>query len=758
MPVFLYGSKRNIAAIGMLAALTAALAICLAPLPAFAGEPSGDEEEQIDFDALANVFRKHCVRVYVNGKSHAGKTPSVGDFASDIGNERPTLLGGYWWDDRHVIVEDPVIHDRYIRSVEIGLPFSDHRYPARVAGRFVKIPALLIEVLPGEGGLLPQAFPLEFADGDPEEAPALSYVWDNGEWRIRGDMWHGPVAVTDSGKQTMELGATGVMFSEEGVAFGLAFGDRIDTGGDSCDWSGAEVRRSPILTADEAETFRRRYQDRLASSVLETRFHLRVRIDDDDEEDNTWIGLDDEDSAGATEIKAAGLVVGPKHLFVPLQLNAEAIARIEDITVAAPDGKELNARFVGACREYMAVVLETEEELPAHNPPRGFAMLNPLIVPDESFQPRDPAAAGLDREYFHRWRVDYALGRRRETVDYDRWLGTFRGFRGDSTVLTETNEEDGALALDVHGNLVAVALTPRVMPDRSEDSDMIRPSTGFRPLGFIHKQLQSPEVFDASMAPVDEEEGKRLVDLGVEYQGLDANTSRLFHAATETRGGKIGMLVTYVYPGSPAAAIGLREHDVLLRLFLDGKTEPVELRADDTTSGATFDFEDMSAEAIQQTLAMMPPPWPPRDNNLSKILTAAGVGRGARLDYLREGELKQASFVTAYSDPDYRNAPKDKYKALGFTVKPITYEVARFFRRDDKAGVIVSKVEEGGKASVAGMHPYLLITRVDNHKVEGPADFRRRVEGFEKGGQGTIELTVEAFGKTRLVKVEQRNP
>jgi hypothetical protein len=36
---------------------------------------------------------------------------------------------------------------------------------------------------------------------------------------------------------------------------------------------------------------------------------------------------------------------------------------------------------------------------------------------------------------------------------------------------------------------------------------------------------------------MDEEEGRRLIDLGVECQSLNAESARLFKASRETRGG-----------------------------------------------------------------------------------------------------------------------------------------------------------------------------------------------------------------------------
>ncbi|MDR1520413.1 MAG: hypothetical protein LBU23_09775, partial [Planctomycetota bacterium] len=135
----------------------------LAPSPRAAGleQPEDMEAEEATYSVkLAEMFRRHCVRVSLWVKSDAGELPEANGMAEDVRNERPTRLGGYWWDEKRIIVEDPIISDQFVREIEIGLPGSDIRWPARVAGRFVNLPALLLEVLPDASGRLPAAFPL----------------------------------------------------------------------------------------------------------------------------------------------------------------------------------------------------------------------------------------------------------------------------------------------------------------------------------------------------------------------------------------------------------------------------------------------------------------------------------------------------------------------------------------------------------------------------------------------------------------------
>ncbi len=658
-------------------------------------------DEDGDGDALlfadvAGRFRDHCVRVFLRAQSHEGELPEVGTFAEDIRGERPTLLGGYWWDGRHVVLHDPVLHDVFIRSIEVATPGSDKRYPARVAGHFTRMDALLLEVLPDAAGELPEAHPLVFVDGGIDEAQTMLYGWENGKWRLTLESGIGVSRLTDEGEETADLSANGVFINDDGDTVGLSFGETILLDGETPAWLGTETPDAPLLPVEDAEALRGALSGRLASGVLETVFRLRLVVDDEDGEDSLR-AFEDLLAPGSAVLRAPGLVVGKDVLLVPVALPQEGIARIDSIAVMTADGREIPARFVGAFRDYMALLIAAEAPLPFANVPEGFALLNPLLPPDEIPAPY-PLPEG---ELIHRLRVDYALGRRREKADYDRWTGAFPGYRGDPLVATRTNEAEASLAFDGEGRLAAFALAPRL--PRSVADEGTAAAAAFRPVDFLSAKLRAADAFDSALHPVDGDRGERLIDFGAEFQPLDPNTARLFHVVRETRAGDIGLLVTHVYPGSLADGAGVREHDVLLRMTVEGRGEPVELRSGAVLFGGGEYDPDMSPEMFARLIRFMPPPWPSRENPLSALLTGAGAGRKVALEYMREGAPRRVEFMTRFFDTDYRSAEKKKFDALGLTAKPLTYEVARFFAKTPGTAVVVSDVEEGGRAAVAGL-------------------------------------------------------
>jgi S1-C subfamily serine protease len=98
----------------------------------------------------------------------------------------------------------------------------------------------------------------------------------------------------------------------------------------------------------------------------------------------------------------------------------------------------------------------------------------------------------------------------------------------------------------------------------------------------------------------------------------------------------------------------------------------------------------------------------------------------------------------------YDSAKKHKSDALGMTVKNLTYEVRRYFRRPpEEPGVIVSKVEPGGKASVSGIRPYEIVTHINDKPAMDVGDFE---ELLSKPGE--LLLSVKRMHKGRVVKIQ----
>jgi len=78
----------------------------------------------------------------------------------------------------------------------------------------------------------------------------------------------------------------------------------------------------------------------------------------------------------------------------------------------------------------------------------------------------------------------------------------------------------------------------------------------------------------------------------------------------------------------------------------------------------------------------------------------------------------------------------------------MTYEVRRFFQlKPEDPGVIVSKIEKGGKASVAGIRPLEQITSINDTPVKSVDDVEKAL-----AAGGEMKVSVKRMMEGRTVK------
>jgi S1-C subfamily serine protease len=145
----------------------------------------------------------------------------------------------------------------------------------------------------------------------------------------------------------------------------------------------------------------------------------------------------------------------------------------------------------------------------------------------------------------------------------------------------------------------------------------------------------------------------------------------------------------------------------------------------------------------------MPPPGPSVANGFTRRLTRLGFGRKYRAEFFHDGQTVLKDFEVTQGPPSFETAPRFKSEPLGLTVRDLTYEARRYFRKEEAdPGVVVSKVERGRKAAVAGIRPMEIITHVNDTAVANVATFRKLIEG-----KGELRLSVTRMTEQRLVKI-----
>ena len=254
---------------------------------------------------------------------------------------------------------------------------------------------------------------------------------------------------------------------------------------------------------------------------------------------------------------------------------------------------------------------------------------------------------------------------------------------------------------------------------------------------------------DPGNVPLSEQEEHRLAWLGTELQPLNRELARENKVSELTHDGATGALVSYVYPGSPAAGAGVEPGWILLRLLIEDQPRPLEIQADETS---TIVFPWQQLDRIPEELFdRAPTPWPLAENHLSRTLTDLGFGKKFKAEFFHDGKVITKDFVVTQSPTHYDSAPRYKSAALGITVRDLTYEVRLYFqKKDTDPGVIVSKVEPGSKGSVAGLKRYEVITHINDVEVKNVKDFEKQL-----GDAGDeLRLTVKRMTQGRVVKIK----
>ena len=204
------------------------------------------------------------------------------------------------------------------------------------------------------------------------------------------------------------------------------------------------------------------------------------------------------------------------------------------------------------------------------------------------------------------------------------------------------------------------------------------------------------------------------------YLGVFLQTVSPAIARTVGYTGKDGALVGDLSKGdSPAAAAGLRSGDVIIEF--DGKpvTSPKQL---------------------------------------TEMVADTPVGRTANVKYVREGRVETAAIKLGErpssagdGEPADKDDPEEDGGKLGFSVSPVTPEVARELKLKILGGVAITNVQADSPAAEAGLQRGDVIHRVNRTTVSTREDYVRAIAALKN--EKEITLQVERGGQLRYVSL-----
>jgi hypothetical protein len=570
--------------------------------------------------------------------------------------------------------------------------------------------------------------------------------------------------------------SAGVLCNADGQPVGVTCLDEIDLGPGGPAWRGKDILADPGIPEEQQKQLEEKIAKQFAQSVYEIRIMPRPEPQEEEELDfgRRYRGRFSGQQP-VEEVLVYGLGFAENKLLIPDAFPKELAAGIDTITVKVGD-QDVPARFGGVLKECSATVIELEKG----TLPKTLAF---------------PAEGKVTRlEPF--WAVSASeLAGMDVRTECSRWVDKQQGYADQWYQAAERPLPAGSWILDRQGNLVGFLGQARHDSDRLEPYLLGREQSRYRQYrGSSPAQRARPSarggarygypgdarLFDAAemaqmlgnlpanydpyIRHLDKDEQKRRVWLGIEYTAPDKEMIKQMDLREPTQDGQIGVVINRVYPGSPAANMGLAEGDILLKITVPGTPWPIELAGDDRESYGVPEFDE--ADIPKEFAAMgyqMPRrrPWPSQDNYVNRLLGEIGQGTTVKLSYIHGAKTLEKDFTIQQAPRDMLSAAKYKNDKLGLTVKDVTYEVRAALRLDPNEPAIVAvKVEQGTPAALARINTYELIRAVDGVSIDSVGAFEKLVAQAQEAKKDSIRVTVEWMGKTRLadLKFEAKAP
>ena len=698
---------------------------------AWAGAPA-------EFAAVAKAVAPSLVRVELTLRYDKGEAPRAAgavhsggrggrssmDAEEVVREERPMELAGFLIGPTTVCAADPMIHPRFLESAAVR--YGDDVVKARLSGYVKDQPAIFLEL----ERPLKDAKPLDFDPKKKGPYLAVSYGSEDGAWTISVDGMPMGLTVDDENRHRVPSPGNAVVVDRQGTPVGLTMGSELpvdDT------WKGWP-EFWPTYSADQMKDLLATVQARAAEGILAVTIYLRSP-----RKDAGHYFRSRDNSGGATELHVTGVLVGGNRVLVLANLKPKVAARLDRIVVAPPKGdavaSPVTAKFSRTLSDYGALVATLDKPL------AGAVTFSAADLSDLRGVALPTAAVrtyGEDRIVYleHRRIAGFYMSWRRQIYPYI------------------PGEDAGTFLFDGDGALLAVPVAHREKVSIEDQNASDRPV--LTPVAYLKAALDDLDHQSyAADVPLTEDEEARLAWLGVELQPLNRELARASKVSELTRDGESGAMVSYVYPDSPAAKAGLQTGYILLRLHVEGLPQPLEVEVDrEEYMEGGFPWDRLD-EVPEQYYERIPCPWPPAETAFTRALTDLGFGKKFTAEFFHDGQVVTKDFAVIESPPNYESAPRFKSQPLGLTVRDLTYEVRRYFqKKEDEPGVVVSKIEPGGKASVAGIKPFEIITHINDKPVANVKDF----ETAAVATQDELKLSVKRMTRGRVVKIKMIAP
>ncbi len=658
------------------------------------------------------------------GRGWEERCPNCGRFHGSsrlepfVSQNRPLEAFGLLVSENEVVTPHMMIHPRFIETIRVKQGTEVRE--ASVAAYASEQKAIFLEL----AAALPESVPLTFGDAtvspDLKGLHAVSWQRSQGEWTATVQPFGGSVSYTSSGEGFRSVPANVVVATAAGDVVAVIMDERLPLD-DS--WTGQPLAW-PQLSAAEMEERLAGHKQRVDEGILRASMDFRSPRQTDEERMRSAMGYsrrhNDEDSD--TERSAAALLVEPDRVMILADLPMAVTARLERIRVYPVNGEPVTAQFEASLSDYGVLVARLSE--PLEKPLR--------VASDPVDELRGRLLLGADFEV-----SGGQANVRHEPVRIADLRIQHRG-----RLFPElSGGSENTYLFDPDGGWVAASVALR---DKDPDDRRWRsPDLVLFPAAELATILSDLDGYiDPANTPRSEDDENRLAWIGVELQALDSGLAREHGVSGQTDNGNHGALVTHVFGESPAEEAGIQPGDILLRAYPQDRERPYPVRIEESRHYYDSFPWDQLDEIPEEYYEYLPVPWTSTVNSFNRMITRFGYGTNFDLVTVRDGEQLRKSFEVVLSPPHFDAAPELRDDSIGMRLRELTFETRRFYRRtgDERSGLIISRVDPGTPAAIAGLKPYELITHANGNPVSTVEDMEEALESGDVLRLGTQRM------------------
>jgi serine protease Do len=187
---------------------------------------------------------------------------------------------------------------------------------------------------------------------------------------------------------------------------------------------------------------------------------------------------------------------------------------------------------------------------------------------------------------------------------------------------------------------------------------------------------------------------------------------------------RAGVVVTEVFPGTPAAEAGFQSGDVIVKFGdkLVNTPQALQIAVERSTIGS-----EISVEIVRD-------------------------GKPLQLTY--RAQQQPGDFETKALGKD--SAEPKSMDQLGMEIAPLDGEVAKQLGVEASQGVVITSVANGSPAGEAGLSPGMVIVEANRTKVNAPADFQKVLAEARDDSDESLLLLVRSDRGSQFVVVKLR--